>query len=187
MKSGDNKKDSNREYIPVTNGYYLSEPEESAIGNLVKYLNDDFIYEQTLKIPKPYTYRDGEWYINFCWERKQKYGRTMEWSLFNENHELIGGIGLQGEFSDSPHRNVIGYWLGLPFRNQKIMSHVVLAFCDYAIKRDQLVRLEAHVFLNNPASCRILEKAGFVKEGLMKKFIFKDGAYKDCFLYALVK
>ena len=175
------------EFIMIDEGYYLSDPLERDIPELVKYLNDDVMYENTLKIPKPYTTTDGLWYINFCMERKKLFGRTMEWCIRNEKNELIGGIGLQGNVSESTHREIIGYWLGRPYWNKKIMSRTMNAFCNYVLLRDHLVRLEAHVYVHNTASCRILEKAGFVQEALMKKFILKDGQFIDTYLYALVK
>jgi len=172
--------------ITVGDDLYISEPGMNDIPELVTYLNDRLIYSHTLRIPHPYTTRDGEWYINFCRERKKTFGRTMEWCIRNERMELIGGIGLQGLSSRETHKEVLGYWLGSPFRNRKIMSRAVSAFCDYVFSSYGIVRLEAHVYLNNKASCRILEKAGFEKEAVMKKFVCKDGQYIDSFLYARV-
>jgi ribosomal-protein-alanine N-acetyltransferase len=173
--------------VPVDGEFYLSDIVDQDIPELVLYLNDDVMYENTLKIPKPYTAHDGAWFVNFCNERKKIFGKTMEWCIRDETHRLIGGIGLQGNSNEGLHREVIGYWLAKPFWNQKIMSRVIPAFCEFVFNRDKYVRLEAHVYVSNIASCRILEKAGFVKEGIMKKFIFKDGIYIDTYLYALVK
>jgi ribosomal-protein-alanine N-acetyltransferase len=50
-----------------------------------------------------------------------------------------------------------------------------------------LVRLEAPVFEWNPASMRVLEKGGFVREGVMRKGVFKDGKIIDAMLYARVR
>ena len=49
------------------------------------------------------------------------------------------------------------------------------------------MRIEAYVFEWNPASCRVLEKAGFVKEVRLKKRVTKDGRTIDEFLYGLVR
>jgi RimJ/RimL family protein N-acetyltransferase len=48
------------------------------------------------------------------------------------------------------------------------------------------LRLEAHVFEWNPASMRVLEKCGFVREGVLRRSIFKDGQVIDQILYARV-
>ena len=48
------------------------------------------------------------------------------------------------------------------------------------------MRLETPVFAWNPASMRVLEKCGFVREGVMRKSVFKDGELIDSVLYAQV-
>jgi RimJ/RimL family protein N-acetyltransferase len=50
-----------------------------------------------------------------------------------------------------------------------------------------LVKITAHVFTLNPASARVLEKCGFVQEGLLRKHFFKDGQFIDTWMFALFK
>lgn len=173
--------------IPVGNDYYLSEIWMTDIPFLVQNLNDDDIYRNMVKIPKPFTDKDGEWFVDFCRQRKKMFGKTMEWGIRNGQGDLIGGIGLHRLGIETPHRDMIGYWLSKAYWNQKIMSRTVQAFSQFVFERDPLIRLEANVYTHNLASCRILEKAGFLKEGIMKKYFFKDGLYIDSYLYALVK
>ena len=47
-------------------------------------------------------------------------------------------------------------------------------------------RLEAHVNLDNPASQRVLTKAGFVREGIRKAFIFENGVWTDNLIYTII-
>ena len=49
-----------------------------------------------------------------------------------------------------------------------------------------LVRIDAAVFAWNPASMRVLEKCGFVREGVLRRSIFKDGQLIDSVLYARI-
>jgi RimJ/RimL family protein N-acetyltransferase len=56
----------------------------------------------------------------------------------------------------------------------------------YVLSGNEFARLEARVFAWNPASMRVLEKVGFVREGVLKYSIFKDGQIVDSVLYALV-
>jgi ribosomal-protein-alanine N-acetyltransferase len=60
----------------------------------------------------------------------------------------------------------------------------VKAFVAYAFRTFDLVRLEAGVFEWNPASARVLEKAGFAFEARLHKGVFKDGKTIDYLLYA---
>lgn len=67
------------------------------------------------------------------------------------------------------------------------MTAAVRAVSEYALSHFDLVRLEARVFSWNPASMRVLEKAGFEREGILHKSVYKDGQLIDQALYALVR
>jgi RimJ/RimL family protein N-acetyltransferase len=86
-------------------------------------------------------------------------------------------------FSKSGH---FGYWLGEPFWGRGTMSAAAGVVSAYVMSRFELVRLEAPVFEWNPASMRVLEKCGFVREGVLRRSVFKDGALIDAVLYARV-
>jgi RimJ/RimL family protein N-acetyltransferase len=58
---------------------------------------------------------------------------------------------------------------------------------DYAFANLDITRLQAGIFNTNPASMRVLEKAGFVKEGIARKAIIKNGVVLDEHCYGLVK
>jgi len=62
-----------------------------------------------------------------------------------------------------------------------------VALVAYAFERLDLVRIHAGVFDYNPASARVLEKAGFVREGVLRKWALKDGAYVDAWAYARIR
>jgi RimJ/RimL family protein N-acetyltransferase len=81
----------------------------------------------------------------------------------------------------------IGYWLGEPFWGRGIMSEAVPAFTAYAFATFDVCRLYASVFEWNPASARILEKAGYVCEGRLRKSVVKDGRTIDQLLFACVR
>jgi ribosomal-protein-alanine N-acetyltransferase len=78
----------------------------------------------------------------------------------------------------------LGYWLGEKFWRRGIMIKVVAAFTDFCFDIFPLRRIYAEPFANNPASARVLEKAGFVFEGRLKNNVIKDGKLLDSLLYA---
>ena len=103
------------------------------------------------------------------------------------NGKVAGGIGVdlgEGVFARSAH---FGYWLGEPYWGHGIGTVAVRAASEYALDHFGLARLEAPVFAWNPASMRVLEKSGFVREGILRKSVFKDGQLIDQVLYALVR
>jgi RimJ/RimL family protein N-acetyltransferase len=59
------------------------------------------------------------------------------------------------------HTATLGYWLGEDFWGRGIMTEAVAAFIDFCFENFPLRRVSAEVFANNPASARVLEKAGF--------------------------
>jgi [ribosomal protein S5]-alanine N-acetyltransferase len=58
---------------------------------------------------------------------------------------------------------------------------------DYAFLNLPFFRLQAGVFAWNPPSMRVLEKVGFVREGVLKQSVYKDGQLIDRVMYALIK
>ena len=67
------------------------------------------------------------------------------------------------------------------------MTAVVQRVCQHAFEEFGLVKIIAHVVTHNPASARVLEKCGFVKEGLLRKHYLKDGKLIDVKLFALLR
>lgn len=100
--------------------------------------------------------------------------------------EAAGGIGFH--LQEDVHRRSaeIGYWLGEPFWGKGIATQAVRALTAHAFRAHDLTRIFAFVFEWNPASARVLEKAGFVKEGRLRASVTKDGRTIDQFLYAIV-
>ena len=81
----------------------------------------------------------------------------------------------------------IGYWLGEPYWGRGIATRAVRALIDYAFAHFDLMRLYATVFEWNPASARVLEKAGFTYEARIGKSVTKDGKTIYQLLHALIR
>jgi RimJ/RimL family protein N-acetyltransferase len=76
--------------------------------------------------------------------------------------------------------------IGWGKNSQGICTLVLKATTPYAIETYQLNRIFAVPFTRNIASIRVLEKAGYTREGIMKRSAFKDGRFVDEALYAFV-
>ena len=101
--------------------------------------------------------------------------------------EAVGGIGFTVQH-DVGHRSAeIGYWLGEEFWGRGLATQALIAVTDYAFANYDLCRMFAHVFEWNPASARVLEKAGYQFEGRLKKSVTKDGQTIDQLMYAVVR
>jgi RimJ/RimL family protein N-acetyltransferase len=139
------------------------------------YLRDGF--------PSPYTLADANRFVTMATEPGEK-------NLFLAivvDAEACGGIGIH-PLEDVYRRTAeIGYWLAEPFWGQGIVTGAVRAIIPVAFDRYDIVRLQAGIFANNPASMRVLEKCGFVREAGHKNAITKNGTTMDEVMYAIVR
>lgn len=99
----------------------------------------------------------------------------------------VGAIGVRPRDDVHALTAELGYWLGEEFWNRGIVTEAVGAVTGYAFNTLGMVRLYAEVFAWNEASMRVLEKAGFVKEGVLRKSAYKDRQIIDQVLFAKVR
>ena len=150
---------------------------------LAKYANNRAIWRNLWdRHPYPYGIEDAEEWIRFA------IGREPE-TIFAiaSSEEAIGCIGLLPQDDVARISAEVGYWLGEPFWNRGIATGALRALTEYAFGEIGLVRLYATVMEWNPASARVLEKAGYQYEGLLRKSAVKDGQVIDQWLYASVR
>ncbi|AYA38036.1 N-acetyltransferase [Hymenobacter oligotrophus] len=135
------------------------------------------------RFPHPYSLADAEWYVRFV----QAEGAADIHLCIEVDGAAAGSISVL--FKDDINRREaeIGYWLGRPYWGRGIASAATKVLSDYALANFDICRLYASVFEYNPASGRVLEKAGFTLEARLRKSITKDGRTVDGLLYALVK
>jgi ribosomal-protein-alanine N-acetyltransferase len=132
------------------------------------------------RFPYPYTSGDAK---NFLKRATSMKGREKSYCIEIDG-SASGGIGIT--IGEDVHRLTaeFGYWLAEEFWGQGIMSEVVPAFVNYCFEKFSLRRIFAAAYSNNPASARVLEKAGFVLEGRLRNNVIKDGKILDSLLYA---
>lgn len=169
------------EQISLTDFYPEDKP------NLVLYLNDPVVYSNTLTIPYPYEEADADKWLEIVAEMKSKHGEQTNWAIRDRTLGLVGGIGMFMHTGKDGHRDEIGYWLAAPLRGNGLMTQVVGMFCRHLFATRPLVRIEAWVYPENPASGRVLEKNGFACEGCARKYTCKKGEYRDAVLYGLIR
>jgi RimJ/RimL family protein N-acetyltransferase len=101
--------------------------------------------------------------------------------------EAIGGIGFKLGTDIARLSAEMGYWLGEPFWGRGLATRAVLATADWAFGHYKLTRIFAMAFSHNLGSMRVLEKAGFVREGTLRRSAIKNGVILDQVLYAKVR
>ncbi len=100
--------------------------------------------------------------------------------------EAVGGIGVVPGADVNRHAAEIGYWLGRRWWGRGLATAAVSHFVPWVHETFGFVRLFAEVFETNPASMRVLEKCGFVREGILRAHARKDGRYLDQVVYGRV-
>jgi [ribosomal protein S5]-alanine N-acetyltransferase len=100
--------------------------------------------------------------------------------------KAVGGIGFLLHSDVERISAELGYWLGEPFWGKGVTSEAVKAVTLYAVQEHDLKRVYAVPYSGNSSSARVLEKAGYVLEGVMRKSAIKDGKIVDQLLYAYV-
>lgn len=98
--------------------------------------------------------------------------------------EAVGGISLHPGTDVERIGAELGYWLGESVWGRGIGTAAIRLVTDYAFTRRRLERVFAVPFVTNVASCRALEKAGYQREGTMRRSAIKDGRVMDQHLYA---
>ncbi len=173
--------------ISVTDRIHLSEFQPTDQAACVKHLKEKEIYDHTLRIPYPYTEADFQAWMKIVEKTTRQQSQPVQWAIRDEANSMIGGCGFDNLQIGKSHRAEIGYWLAKPYWGRGIMTAVVRKACELAFAEFGLVKIEAHVFADNAASAKVLEKCGFQQEGYLRKHYLKDGNFLDARLFALVK
>jgi RimJ/RimL family protein N-acetyltransferase len=81
----------------------------------------------------------------------------------------------------------IGYVLNPSERGKGYGTEAAEIMVDYLFLSKDTVRVQAHTDIRNEASQKVLEKAGFKKEGVVRKGFFIRGEWRDCCLYSILR
>ncbi len=99
------------------------------------------------------------------------------------SEQLVGGVTLSNVRRGVTQSASMGYWLGVSYKNKGYMSEAVNAVQRFVFKDLLLHRLEAASMPGNLASIRVLEKCGFQKEGIARRYLCINGRWEDHILY----
>ena len=128
---------------------------------------------------------DARAYIRYL-TRQYRSGLPGSWGiLYKPNRKIIGTIGFM--WLNRDHNSAeIGYSLARPYWNQGIMSEALREALRYGFSALGLHRIEAQHECDNPASGRVMEKAGMRREGTLLGRLYNKGKYVDVELYAIL-
>ena len=134
-------------------------------------------------IPFPYTIKDAEEYISQMLEE----GAKAYAFAITVKDRAVGSIGVFRRQNIHFRTGELGYYIGEPYWGKGLCTSAVEQARDFIFGNTDIVRIFAEPFSYNTASCRVLEKAGFQLEGVLRKNAFKNGRYLDMKMYAVIK
>jgi RimJ/RimL family protein N-acetyltransferase len=114
-------------------------------------------------------------------------GRGWAFAIVSQaNDEVVGGVGIV--FRHPPGAAEPGVWVIESERNHGVAESAARLLCSWALVADTgIERIQATVEPWNVASQRVLEKVGFVREGLLRSYASWGGARQDVLLYSLLR
>ena len=134
------------------------------------------------RFPYPYDLEAARTFLG--WIAKQTV-QTV-WAI-EVDGEAAGGIGIELHSDVERVSAEIGYWLGESVWGRGVATEALKAVTAEAFKRFEITRLYAVPFADHPASVRVLEKAGYAREGHLRQSAIKDGRIRDQLLFAAYK
>ncbi|MEX0344915.1 MAG: GNAT family N-acetyltransferase [Rhizobiaceae bacterium] len=117
-------------------------------------------------------------------ERRLGTGETF---LILDRHsgDLVGGISIGNIRRGVAQSGHIGYWMGEKHSGKGLMSEALSLVIEHGILTLGLHRIEAACIPDNKRSIRVLEKAGFRSEGLLRSYLRINGKWQDHILFSL--
>jgi len=150
------------------------------LASLVAYADNRKIWLNLRdRFPHPYTKRAGREFLHATLTRRPETAFAIDVA-----GEAVGGIGFAVLPDVERVSAEIGYWIAEPFWGRGIATEALVAVTRYAIDTHGLTRVFAVPFASNAASCRVLEKAGYLLEGRLRRSAIKDGRIIDQLQYA---
>ena len=134
------------------------------------------------QFPHPYTRRDGIDFLDFARSQEPECAFASE-----HGDEAVGGVGFLVGRDIARMSAEMGYWLTEDLWGRGIATRAVTAMSEWGFDNYKLTRVFAMAFAHNAGSIRVLEKSGFVREGVMRRSAIKNGVILDQILFAKVR
>lgn len=159
----------------------LREYRDSDVDRLVELANNQAVSRFLVdSFPYPYTLDDANWWIRTGSRR----GITRVVEL---DGTFVGSVGAEPGAGEKRKQLGIGYWLGEKYWGKGITTKALTMFADELFKTTDAERLQAWVYADNTASMRVLEKAGFAKDAVLRHALYKHGKLFDEHIYSRLR
>lgn len=112
--------------------------------------------------------------------------KWFEFAIVDPDGRYLGQCGLN-QFDELNRRCNLGYWVRSSATRRGVATRAVSLLRDWAFAHTNLVRVEIVIAAVNHASVRVAEKAGAVREGVLRHRLFLHGASIDAVMFSFVR
>ena len=155
----------------------------SDASDVQRLAGDRDVASTTRNIEHPYEDGMAEKWIRSCQEKSDA-GELINFAItIHCDCSFIGAISLH--YDTGARQAEIGYWVGKPFWGQGYATEAVKAVIHHGLIELKLDRVYAAHFTRNPASGRVMQKAGMLHEGFLKGHTEKWGVLENLELYGV--
>jgi [ribosomal protein S5]-alanine N-acetyltransferase len=142
-----------------------------------------------------FSYERNEDFYTFAAQKERIKSLQKDWQAdetytfgiyLKENEKLIGTINLFQVMRSSLQSAFIGYFLDKQHNGKGYTTEAAKLIVEYAFNELNLHRIEAGVMPHNIGSIKVLEKAGFHKEGIAVKNVKINGKWEDHQVLAII-
>lgn len=154
-------------------------------ADVMRLAGDRAIADTTMNIPHPYKEGMAEEWIS---THQEVFGKDqgVTFAITRKlDGALVGAIGLMGMVKG--HQAELGYWIGKPYWKQGYCTEAGRILLRYAFSDLGLMRVHACHLTRNPASGRVMQKLGMLKEGCRRQHVKKWDKLEDIELYGVLK
>ena len=120
------------------------------------------------------------------WINNYQYDSTYYWGIYLKNGEMIGSAGITIT-SEYDFKGELGYKIGSRWWNQGYSSEAARAVIDYMFRNTDIERIDAFSPVENPASKKVMEKAGMHYEGILQHYYKTRNGFHNCTLYGIIR
>ena len=155
--------------------------DSKALSNLMNHADRSYLSNG---LPYPYTDENAQWWLNMVAGKDEKDGLYRAVIV---DGNIVGMVSLEKK-SDVYEKDAdISYLLMTEYWGRGITTQAVQKFCEEAFEKLDILRITGSVFGENEASKKVLTKAGFELEGIMRNAAYKNAKVMDLCHYGLYR
>jgi RimJ/RimL family protein N-acetyltransferase len=149
---------------------------------LVRHANNVNVARQLRdRFPHPYTRAAALAFLRFATSTERPSNLAID-----VQGEAVGGVGYVPGTDVERYSAEVGYWLGESLWGRGIATEALVLLTDHVFQSENLLRCFALPFADNVGSIRVLEKAGYAREGILQSSSVKYGKPRDQAMYARI-